>query len=419
MQPPARTTTQPRPPVARGRRACRRERFRLVVVVTALSAGSGTTAQDHAFCSRRGLQVVATAFPGRREGGLWLAWSGRRQLGHLRQGAGRGDQAPSLDRAPGRRARARLVAGRETDRFRACSEAGGAIDTVPSLGGQERRLTDISGLVRWSGLVVPALSWSPDGKWLAFGEKPSEGKASRIVRVSLETREKQPLTSPPEDTQGDLHPSFSPDGTLLAFCRSGSGTYGDWDVWVQRVGEGTPRRLTHGEYDVCHDPVWTSAGSEILFTTGWTDQHPSSERGGGRAPAGLRPGRGLSVHPREPHGVPTGHLQPQAIWRVGGRRACDAQSGAAEADRLQSGRKQRRLLPRRPEDRFRVHPKWREQYLGLRQRRDERGPTDDLRGQHGNAPLVARRPPSWSSTRSRRGTGTSMSSTPMEGRRRG
>ena len=118
--PTARATTQPRPPVARGRRACRRERFRLVVLVTSLSAGSGTTAQDHALCRRGGLQVVATAFPGRREGGLWLAWSGRRQLGHLRQGAGRGDQAPSLDRAPGRRVRARLVAGREADRLRAC-----------------------------------------------------------------------------------------------------------------------------------------------------------------------------------------------------------------------------------------------------------------------------------------------------------
>ena len=55
----------------------------------------------------------------------------------------------------------------------------------------------------------------------------------------------EPLTSPPEGTQGDQHPSFSPDGAMLAFCRSGSGTFGDWDVWVQRVGAGMPRRLTH------------------------------------------------------------------------------------------------------------------------------------------------------------------------------
>ena len=107
--------------------------------------------------------------------------------------------------------------------FLRTSETGAAIYTVPSLGGQERRLIDINGVAWGIGLLVPVLSWSPDGKWLAFDEKPSTDKASRIVRVSLENRERQPLTSPPENTQGDLYPSFSPDGTLLAFTRSGSG----------------------------------------------------------------------------------------------------------------------------------------------------------------------------------------------------
>jgi Tol biopolymer transport system component len=134
-------------------------------------------------------------------------------------------------------------------------ENGAAIYTVPSLGGQERRLTDVSGLVSWNVQFVPALAWSPDGKWLAFGEKLSEAKASHIVRISLDTLEKQPLTAPPEDTQGDLYPSFSPDGSLLAFVRSGSGWLGDWDVWVQGVGQATPRRLTHAEYDACRNPV--------------------------------------------------------------------------------------------------------------------------------------------------------------------
>ncbi len=157
--------------------------------------------------------------------------------------------------------------GRQVAFVRA-AESGAAIYTVPSLGGQERRMSEISGLVSTGWFIVPSLSWSPDGKWLAFAEKLSLAKASRIVRVSLDTREKQPLTSPPENTQGDLYPSFSPDGTLLAFLRSGSGSFGDWDVWVQRVVEGTPRRLTHAECDICYAPVWTPSGSEILFTTG-------------------------------------------------------------------------------------------------------------------------------------------------------
>jgi len=204
--------------------------------------------------------------------------------------------------------------------FVRAAEDGAAIYTVPSLGGQERRLADVSGLVRWFDSVVPALSWSPDGKWLAFGEKPSEGKAARIVRVSLETREKQPF-SPPEDTQNDLYPSFSPDGTLLAFIRSGSATLGGWDVWVQRVGEGMPHQLTHGKYDWCQDPVWTPGGSEILFTTGLASNiHRVSVAGGQTQPvfglgAGYPSVRGsLMVYQQV-------NLHTQAIWRVAGRRA--------------------------------------------------------------------------------------------------
>jgi len=212
--------------------------------------------------------------------------------------------------------------------FVRAAESGGAIYTVPLLGGQERRLIDIRDVVRWWEDPVLNLSWSPDGKWLAFGEKPLEAKASRIVRVSLETREKQPLTSPPENTQGDLYPSFSPDGTLLAFVRSGSATFGGWDVWVQRVGEGMPRQLTQGKYDWCHGAVWTPGGSEILFTMGSesTSLMRLSLAGGEPQPVlGLGAGypsiRGnLMVYQKVTH-------FPVAIWRVGGRKASTPNRG--------------------------------------------------------------------------------------------
>jgi Tol biopolymer transport system component len=211
--------------------------------------------------------------------------------------------------------------GRQVAFVRA-SESGAAIHAMPSLGGQERRLTDISDVVRWGRDPVANLSWSPDGKWLAFGEKASEAKASRLVRVSLETREKQPLTSPPEDTQGDRFPSFSPDGTLLAFVRSGSGTFGDWDVWVQRVGEGMPRRLTHAEYALCHNPVWTADGSEILFTTGWGSLSLRRVSLAGGEP---QPVLGLGAGYPSVRGNLMVYQQvtfpPAAIWRIPGRRA--------------------------------------------------------------------------------------------------
>ncbi|MCG6922194.1 MAG: protein kinase [Acidobacteria bacterium] len=147
------------------------------------------------------------------------------------------------------------------------TEHGAAIYTVPSLGGQERKLIDVEGPVEGYAYFLPALSWSPDGKWLAFPEKTSEGEPARIVRLALDTLQKQPVTSPPEHTEGDLFPEFSPDGTQLAFVRSGSfEAYANLDVWVQPVEGGEARALTSGRYDALGGLAWTSSGAEILFT---------------------------------------------------------------------------------------------------------------------------------------------------------
>jgi Tol biopolymer transport system component len=147
-------------------------------------------------------------------------------------------------------------------------EEGAAIYTVPALGGQESKLIDINGLL-WlfdGAYFVPALSWSPDGDWLAFAETTSEEEPARLVRLSLDTLEKQPLSSPPEDSLGDLWPSYSPDGTQLAFVRSVSTVVGNQDVWVQPAEGGEARRLTFGEYFLCDSLAWTADGREILFT---------------------------------------------------------------------------------------------------------------------------------------------------------
>jgi Tol biopolymer transport system component len=150
-----------------------------------------------------------------------------------------------------------------------------AIYTVPSLGGQERRLTDLSGPLRMEGAYITSLSvlsWSPDGKWLAFAERPADGEAARVVRVALKTREKERLTSPPEPSVRDLFPRFSPDGTQLVFVRamsparpSGTGP-AQRDLWIQPVDGGEARRLTFQEYDYLTVPTWTADGREIVFT---------------------------------------------------------------------------------------------------------------------------------------------------------
>jgi predicted Ser/Thr protein kinase len=108
-------------------------------------------------------------------------------------------------------------------------QGGPAIYTVPWPSGRERRLIQLTGpITRFDEyFFVTTLSWSPDGDWLAFAEKPSEEEPARIVRLALATLEEQPLTSPPRDAAGDFYPALTPDGSRLAFVRSAAGTYGN------------------------------------------------------------------------------------------------------------------------------------------------------------------------------------------------
>ncbi len=157
--------------------------------------------------------------------------------------------------------------------FARAGEEGAAIFLVPALGGQERKLVDLVGPLAVSyDYHLPALSWSPDGKWLALAEKSSVDEPAHIVRVSLDSREKTRLTSPPENVLGDFFPAISPDGNYLAFMRSGSASWGSLDVWVQPLEGGQARRLTFGRFDSSASLFWTPEGDEIIYTTAFADR---------------------------------------------------------------------------------------------------------------------------------------------------
>ena len=158
--------------------------------------------------------------------------------------------------------------GRQIAFVRESADDTAAIYTIPALGGQERKLVDVVGPVQAGYYFVPMLCWAPDGEWLVFGEKASEDAPARIVRLSLATLEKRPLTSPPPDSAGDFQPQVSPDGRLLAFVRSGARGFGNQEVWIQPVTGGEARRLTSGQYAFARALSWTPDGAEIVFSYG-------------------------------------------------------------------------------------------------------------------------------------------------------
>jgi Tol biopolymer transport system component len=209
-------------------------------------------------------------------------------------------------------------------------EEGMTLYTVPSLGGREQKLTDIGGLYMTG---IPALSWAPDGRWLAVAEKPSEYEPARVVRLPLDTLEKQPLTFPCEGTVGDTQLALSPDGRHLAFVRM-QHEVDPGQIWVQTIDGGTPRPLTSSDFST-HSPgyyglAWTPDSSEIVFTAITTDQPRMfrvSLAGGQPQPV---PGMGQQArYPsiRAERMVYEQRTRTAAdIWRVPGRKAPPGQA---------------------------------------------------------------------------------------------
>ena len=223
--------------------------------------------------------------------------------------------------------------------FRRVTDQGWAIYTVPSLGGQERKLTDVGPSPVWGqGQLgpLPGLAWSPDGKWLALAEQSSKDEPVRIVRLDLATLHRQPLTSPPPGTLGDAQLALSPDGRHLAFVRRRH-VVDPGELWVQPTDGGEARRLVSADFCSVSPGyfglTWTPDGSEVIFTAITTDRPRMLRvpRAGGvpQPVAGIgREARYPSIRGRrmvyEEWAAP-----PHEIWRVPGRNAIPGQAPEA------------------------------------------------------------------------------------------
>ena len=131
--------------------------------------------------------------------------------------------------------------GRSIAFFR-ITEEGGAIYVMPTLGGVERKLTDLSPL-RPVQVLRGEMSWSPDGKTLVFPDRNSVAEPLGLTTLNLETGEKRALLAPVPGSTGDYSPIFSPDGKMIAFNRSVGGEP-ERDIYVIPATGGTPEKLT-------------------------------------------------------------------------------------------------------------------------------------------------------------------------------
>jgi Tol biopolymer transport system component/DNA-binding winged helix-turn-helix (wHTH) protein len=145
---------------------------------------------------------------------------------------------------------------------------------ISPLGGTERKLTSFNPY--FGGWDPIALSWSADGKWLAFAKSNASASTAqgspehfRIHLVNVETTEERILPSPANDCVHTWQPSFSADGRYLAsVCVLGEGVA---KIYVQdpdgkQAREVAGARSSEGFAGI----TWTADNKSLLYSS---DQH--------------------------------------------------------------------------------------------------------------------------------------------------
>jgi len=120
---------------------------------------------------------------------------------------------------------------------------------IAALGGREEMIAE----------GIANADWSPDGKSITGVGRTAEGR-SALVQQLIETGVRQQLTEAPPGFR-ELHPAVSPDGSTVAFLRSGEGRS---SVFLVPTSGGKVEPFGEWTSGVIGGLEWTPDGRELL-----------------------------------------------------------------------------------------------------------------------------------------------------------
>jgi Tol biopolymer transport system component len=146
--------------------------------------------------------------------------------------------------------------------FSRLAEESGGIYIVPALGGQERRLVEQGG----DFYLRTFLSWSPDGKLLAYAAPAAQGGVIHLLDMA--TLASRALPMPSSECQWTMIPAFSPDGKSLATACLVK--YGIFAVFAGPVSGDGARKVAVVEGGGVSGLTYSADGRYLFYANGST-----------------------------------------------------------------------------------------------------------------------------------------------------
>ena len=164
--------------------------------------------------------------------------------------------------------------------FERVREDGCTMYVASSLGGDEREV----GACR--DMTVNYFDWTPDGRGLITAQSRTGGGDLALVRLDLDSGDREFFKYARTDGDQDLDAHYSPDGRFIAF-RRGVAPYSD--LYVMPADGGDVRQVTHIASRI-RGHTWTHDGRALVFASNF--------------------GGSMALYAVE---VDTGHVQPLGI----------------------------------------------------------------------------------------------------------